>query len=204
MSSDVREPKQKRAIEKKQKIIEAGLELFCNKGYHKTNTAEIAKLAGVSTGVVYNYFTDKKDIFMHAIEIYARQITEPLYENIARLTEFDDMRALARGIIDNLVESHHVTQTAHEEMHAMICLDPDVAEVFNKYEVAVLDRVTGLLGEYMNVEKNNLKERVHIVYGVVENYCHELVFHKHENINYDIMADLVTDVMVRLLVNNEA
>ncbi|MBF2595554.1 TetR/AcrR family transcriptional regulator, partial [Listeria welshimeri] len=61
--ADVRTPIQKRSLEKKQKIINAGFELFCEKGYYQTSTNEICKRAGVSTGALYSYFTDKKDIF---------------------------------------------------------------------------------------------------------------------------------------------
>ena len=61
-NTTVREPIQKRSIEKKEKIIEYGFELICDKGYYNTNTAEIAKAAGVSTGIVYQYFNDKHDI----------------------------------------------------------------------------------------------------------------------------------------------
>ncbi|MDE6302929.1 MAG: TetR/AcrR family transcriptional regulator [Clostridia bacterium] len=56
MSQEVREPKQERSIEKKNKIVQAGYELFSEVGYHSTNTAQIAKRAGVSTGIVYGYF----------------------------------------------------------------------------------------------------------------------------------------------------
>ena len=55
---EIRKPIQKRSIEKKGKIIESGFELICEKGYYNTNTAEIAKNAGVSTGIVYQYFKD--------------------------------------------------------------------------------------------------------------------------------------------------
>ena len=57
--NEIREPIQKRSIEKKEKIIKSGFELICEKGYYNTNTAEIAKAAGVSTGIVYQYFKDK-------------------------------------------------------------------------------------------------------------------------------------------------
>ena len=40
---EIRKPIQKRSIEKKEKIIESGFELICEKGYYNTNTAEIAK-----------------------------------------------------------------------------------------------------------------------------------------------------------------
>ena len=61
-NSQIREPIQKRSIEKKEKIIECGFELICKEGYHNINTAEIAKVAGVSTGIIYQYFKDKNDI----------------------------------------------------------------------------------------------------------------------------------------------
>ena len=41
--SEIRIPTQKRSIEKRNKIIEKGFELICEKGYYNTNTAEIAK-----------------------------------------------------------------------------------------------------------------------------------------------------------------
>ena len=49
MEKTVREPKQERSIEKKNKIIKAGYDLFSEVGYYNTNTAQIAKKAGVST-----------------------------------------------------------------------------------------------------------------------------------------------------------
>ena len=73
----VREPIQKRSIEKKEKIIKYGFELICEKGYYNTNTAEIAKAAGVSTGIVYSYFTDKHDILLEGLKRFANSIFYP-------------------------------------------------------------------------------------------------------------------------------
>ena len=50
--NDTRIPVQKRSIEKRKRILEAGFQLFCEKGYYKTNTIEIARHAKVSTGTV--------------------------------------------------------------------------------------------------------------------------------------------------------
>ena len=61
-----RVPTQKRSIEKREKIVKAGFDLFCEKGYYKTNTAEIAKYAGVSTGALYSCFEDKRQIFIES------------------------------------------------------------------------------------------------------------------------------------------
>ena len=66
----IREPNQERSIEKKNKIIEASYEIFSEAGYYGTNTTDIAKRAGVSTGIVYSYFKDKRDILLYVLNIY--------------------------------------------------------------------------------------------------------------------------------------
>lgn len=46
----------------KKKVLVAALNLFANKGYHATTTAEIANKAGVSEGTIYKYFSSKRDL----------------------------------------------------------------------------------------------------------------------------------------------
>ena len=70
--ADKRIPVQRRSIERKQKILSSGFKLFCEHGYYKTNTIEIAKHAGVSTGAVYSYFKDKREILQHLTAISKR------------------------------------------------------------------------------------------------------------------------------------
>jgi AcrR family transcriptional regulator len=48
--------------EKKKVITQAALELFANEGYHTTSISKIAKKAGISKGLVYNYFDSKEDL----------------------------------------------------------------------------------------------------------------------------------------------
>lgn len=44
------------------KILDASLELFGTVGYEATSIALIAKKAGVSKGLIYNYFESKEDL----------------------------------------------------------------------------------------------------------------------------------------------
>jgi len=43
-------------------IKEVALELFAHHGYHSTSISQIAKAAGVSKGLMYNYFASKQDL----------------------------------------------------------------------------------------------------------------------------------------------
>lgn len=48
--------------EKKQLIMDTALKLFAEHGFHATSISQIAKKAGISKGLTYNYFNSKKEI----------------------------------------------------------------------------------------------------------------------------------------------
>ena len=50
-----------------------------------------------------------------------------------------------------------------------------------------------------NINADNLVERVHIIIGIVENYCHEVVYHQHQTIDYNIMKNEVIKIIYNLL-----
>lgn len=199
-SSDIREPKQKRSIEKKKKIVEAGFKLFCEKGYYNTNTAEIAKEAGVSTGIVYNYFQDKKDIFIAAVRFYAEGMTGQLYKNLQELKEPLDLTATLDQLIDIFVNSHTLSKEAHEEMLAMSHTDKDVREYFYEFEVTTTGTIVELMAQ-RSITPTNAPEKVHIAMGLIENFCHEIVYHKHELMNYGIMKQEIIRAIVIMMDN---
>ena len=75
---EVRNPIKKSSIAKKEKIIKTCFELMCDKGYHNVTCIDIAKEAGVSTGIIYQYFNDKRDIFIEGVKDYANNIMFPM------------------------------------------------------------------------------------------------------------------------------
>lgn len=197
-TAEVREPKQKRSIEKKNKIIKAGYELFCEKGYHNTNTAEIAKAAGVSTGIVYNYFRDKKDIFLSSVNIYFTQMIAPVYEMLQQVSNSNDLENILDQFIDSLMRAHTITFIAHEEMLAMAHSDHAVAELFLKKEEEVVNHLVKII---MNsaLPTTNPMEKVRIAFSMVENLCHESVYFRREGIDYDAMKRIVINSIIYML-----
>ena len=195
----VREPIQKRSIEKKEKIIKYGFELICEKGYYNTNTAEIAKAAGVSTGIVYSYFTDKHDILLEGLKRFANSIFYPSVDfiNDIEINE-NNLEQIIREIISKFIKNHKLSKSAHEEITAMAHSDKDVANFFHENEIEMTNVVTGLLKKN-GFESKDLMERVHIVIGLIDNICHETVYHKHKNINYDIMKKEVINIAINIL-----
>lgn len=54
--------------ERKEKILEVGIEEFSSKGYENANINIIAKNAGISVGLMYKYFSTKEDLFITCIQ----------------------------------------------------------------------------------------------------------------------------------------
>ena len=54
--------------EKKELILETALELFAENGFHATSINQIAKKAGISKGLTYNYFESKNDILTEIVD----------------------------------------------------------------------------------------------------------------------------------------
>jgi AcrR family transcriptional regulator len=48
--------------QKKQLIMDSALELFAENGFHATSMSQVAKKAGISKGLAYNYFESKQEI----------------------------------------------------------------------------------------------------------------------------------------------
>ena len=202
-NAEIREPIQKRSIEKKEKIIQAGFELICKKGYYNTNTAEIAKVAGVSTGIVYQYFKDKHDILIEGIRLYANSIFYPMLlianNNAKTNINKENISSILRDMIDKFIKNHKLSKTAHEEIIAMTHSDQEVAKIFHDSEMEMANKVTALLSEN-GFESENLSEKVHVSIGMIDNLCHEIVYHKHKELDYSKMIDIVVESITIMLI----
>lgn len=66
---------------RRSQIVGAAIEFFGRLGYHATTVRAIAERAGISTGLVYQYFDDKEDVLFLAIltvlESYRERIPPP-------------------------------------------------------------------------------------------------------------------------------
>ena len=62
-------------------IMETALELFANEGYYSTSISKIAEKAGISKGLMYNYFDSKEELILHIIEKGLNKLMESIDPN---------------------------------------------------------------------------------------------------------------------------
>lgn len=195
--SNTRIPTQKRSIEKRNKIIEKGFELMCLKGYFNTNTAEIAKYANVSTGIIYQYFNDKKEIFIAGVENYYNKITVPTVQLLNNDDLSKNIDLVISNILDSCVKNHDISKDSHKNLMAMTQLDEEIAAIFNNYEIDITNKVHSILKDN---GYNISLEKIHILIGIVDDYCHEIVYHKHDLLDYDNMKKEVIDIIKKSII----
>jgi AcrR family transcriptional regulator len=70
----------------KQKITEAAMRLFAEKGYQSTTIAEIARVADANPGSIYFFFPTKQEILQAVLETYCagieQMLLQPAWDNV--------------------------------------------------------------------------------------------------------------------------
>ena len=65
-------------IARRQQIIDAGVKLFKEKGFHRATTRELAKAAGFSIGTLYEYIRTKEDVLFLVCDNIFNEVTKCL------------------------------------------------------------------------------------------------------------------------------
>jgi uroporphyrinogen-III synthase/AcrR family transcriptional regulator len=68
---------------KKKKIIESASILFSRKSYHEVMMDEVARLASMAKGTLYNYFSSKEELYFSIMKGRMEKLNQSLKENIS-------------------------------------------------------------------------------------------------------------------------
>src|SRR5512133_1392550 len=83
--------------EKYQRILDAAVAVFAEKGFHVARVADIASRAGVADGTVYLYFKNKEEILMTAINTAFDAFVAQARTELAKIpSPSDKLRRLAQ------------------------------------------------------------------------------------------------------------
>lgn len=94
----------RRTQQREQKILEAAMALFCEKGLEETSIDEIAGCAGVGSATIYRYYETKAQLAIQSGVEYWKKIAQQ-YLNLTEIKGYSDMTGLKQleCIMDALV-----------------------------------------------------------------------------------------------------
>ncbi len=121
---------------RKSLIIDAAMELFVTRPFHKIGMRDIANKAGISAAAIYRYFPSRDDILIEAlirhIKIVEKQFKAKVKERDTTLEE------LAIASVDYLIDNESVFQMIG---HFMVTghVNPGALEKYNQAQRYFLD-----------------------------------------------------------------
>lgn len=165
----------------KQKILEHSLRLFAEKGYHGTSISDIAKAAGISKGLAYNYFESKK----HLVESIFEQIHEISNQFEKMIAEIDDpYEQLRQAIVftfDYMKQNEEFWR-----LYVSLAMQPTVMDTAKKITADFGNRVFKMLtGVFRKIGVPNPKAEAYILAGIMDGVSLEYFFDKE---NYPLIS----------------
>lgn len=113
----------KKQTEKQQRIVEAAVKMFAEKGYANTSTSEIAKAAGVAEGTIFRHYGTKDNLLLSIILPFIKDTLPVMAEgvfkeiNLEKLPSFESfLRALVKNRIEFIKENREIFQILVKEI----------------------------------------------------------------------------------------
>ena len=194
---------QVRTIENKEKLVTSADDLFMIKGFYNTTSKEIAKHAGVSTGVFYNYFDNKTDIF---IEIYKNTCSYSYnyLENLISSLSIEnvDYKPLFINYIRNGIKASCKNRHLYDDLES---LKKESCEVYNIYNYNN-DKMILLLQDFIKSlyhgEKNiNWNIKCQIILNTVQSNANAIVTIKDNKQRNEYINNLI-DMLYKFIFDN--
>lgn len=123
-------------------LLALGLQLFADRSYDEISIDELASAAGISKGLLYHYFSSKRDFYIACVRMAADQLVER-----TRMPEtLDPLDQLRQGLDAYLdfVEEHGRAYAA--VFRAGIGTDEEVAAIIDDTRATILQRLVEGLG----------------------------------------------------------
>jgi AcrR family transcriptional regulator len=144
-----KEPKRERGKQRVAALIDAGAELFAEKGYEATTMTEIAQRAGAAIGSLYQFFPSKEALAEALFNRYAERAAA----SFARVEELAPGRP-ARELADLLIDYKLALRTDRD---ASIALSSSVAGIVERRK-PLGDALRGRIASILRAANRALSE----------------------------------------------
>ncbi len=190
-----------KGLETKAKIIEAALELFYQKGFHKVSLPEIGKAVGISHAAIYEYFEDKDHLLAECTFASVHAARARIDETIGPNDPAE--KKLKAYILANIHTGYNNPSAANQllSLYFYAMYNPRIREVQHQINVASTARIEGHLiqGNREGAwSVNDPAARARMVHDLLLGEVFKLHLHK-EDMEMKKRAELVWRNVRRLL-----
>ena len=162
--------------EKQMHIINAALEVFSQNEYKRAVTADIAAKAGISKGLLFYYFHNKKALYMYLLEYSVNLVKSQLInENYNSITDFFELiEYISNQKILILIKNPFITDFVVRSFYSQ-------SESVSKDSSASLqDKMSGVFSDYLaNVDFSKFRDDLNpldifnMLFWLTDGYLHD-------------------------------
>jgi AcrR family transcriptional regulator len=127
---------------RRQEILAAAARVFAAKGYHSATTREIAAVAGLAEGTIFNYFPTKRDLLVTLFEQGAEGMLDAVLQPDVGLPVHEALAGRLEAALSFYVENRLVIQAIVAEAWT----DP---ELLRAHTIPRLGRVAASLDRFL-------------------------------------------------------
>ncbi|MFA6941572.1 MAG: TetR/AcrR family transcriptional regulator [Clostridiaceae bacterium] len=183
------------------KIMDAAIKLFYQKGYNGASTSEIAKEAGIAEGTIFRYFKTKKEILNQVLIKLIENLSQSLITDRMDMILKENKGQSTRDILKIILSDRVVMIDENWETIKIIITEmqfhEDIKEAFFKNVVSRINKLLDKLIE-SGIEKGSIKKinKVLIKQVIVGNFASYIIGKKVMNYEEKINIDDVIDVLL--------
>ena len=146
-------------LEKQERILNAAMNEFADRGYSSASTNEIVKQAEISKGLLFHYFDNKKQLFLYIYDYCLDISLKEFYGHVdADETDlFEKIRQIQQLKLE-IAERHPAFFRFFETAYADT--SPDIKDELDQRNTAILVESMGKL--FHNIDVSKFKEGVDV------------------------------------------
>ncbi|MBN2604272.1 MAG: TetR/AcrR family transcriptional regulator [Bacilli bacterium] len=183
--------------QRKNRILEAALIEFADKGYKRASTNTIVKQANVSKGLLFHYYISKKDLYILIFKSAIETITEDLYNNVD-FTENDVLNRLYQSTVAK-IESYtsHPLFVKFLENHSSIAEEDIIKETSKieaKYASETFEKIFSNIDYYLFREAINVERSLDVVKWTIDRISTDWKKSNNNQITPETLEELTMDI----------
>jgi AcrR family transcriptional regulator len=147
---------------KKTLIIDTAMTLFANEGYHPTSISKIANKAGISKGLLYNYFESKEDLLLKIMTAGLEEMVSVFDPNNDGVLSEEEMANFISGIFTLLKEKHE-----YWKLYYAVFFQPKVSELLESKFAELYTKMMKMLVDYYQSHGLKNPEQEALLFGAL-------------------------------------
>ncbi|MEJ7602040.1 MAG: TetR/AcrR family transcriptional regulator [Kofleriaceae bacterium] len=191
-------PRQARSRATVDTIMAASARILVKRGFDGFTTNEVAEVAGVSIGSLYQYFPNKEALVAALIERHVEEMNSAILSELTRVAQLPMGRAV-RAVIELTIRAHAIEPELHRVLTEQV---PRVGRMAKLRELdAICHRmVAGILGaRQAELAIRDPETAAFVIVAAIESIAHRAALFSPERLRDPRLVDEACSLVTRYL-----